>query len=69
MSDKTMKILFSNPPWWTQKKSASNKMMLAKGVRAIQDGHLRSFVNLVLTKDISMIIRLSLTFSRPQRHI
>tara|TARA_Y100000768_G_scaffold388882_1_gene388235 strand:+ start:993 stop:2339 length:1347 start_codon:yes stop_codon:yes gene_type:complete len=35
MSDKTMKILFSNPPWWTQKKSArNNKIMLAKGVRA-----------------------------------
>ena len=30
-----MKILFSNPPWWTRKRSRkNNEMMLAKGVRA-----------------------------------
>lgn len=30
-----MKILFSNPPWWTKKRSRrSNELLLAKGVRA-----------------------------------
>jgi radical SAM superfamily enzyme YgiQ (UPF0313 family) len=30
-----MKILFSNPPWWLEKKSKfNNKFMLARGVRA-----------------------------------
>ena len=30
-----MKVLFSNPPWWTMKKSRrSDELLVAKGVRA-----------------------------------
>ena len=52
-----MRVLFSNPPWWTYKNSRrDNKKMLAKGVRAGSRWPLRLFVNQNMIIEIMTII-------------